>query len=545
VTGGFVTTMAGFRISARSPFPAAAIAASAAVGWMALALRTRTVAQDLCDVDAWAGTHARAIVGVTAALAAAAAIAFNSFSATGADASGYLSHAAMLSQGKLTHAEPLAAIAKWTDGEATLAPLGWRAAGQGLQVPTYAIGLPLLLLPFHALGGSIVASLVVPLTFFVAIVATASLAHRLGGAVAALVAALCLATSPVALVESMQIMSDVPVTAAWMLTWVLVLGGRPLGAGCLAAAAMLIRPNLAPVAILPALFALTQGRRAALSFAIPVAIAAAGIGYLQWLWFGSPLRSGYGSATEIYALVNVAPNVARYSEWLFATHGPWLFAAPAALLLKRCRPVLAWLFAFAAAVAAAYFVYAQFEVWTYLRFLLPALAVAMIALGALAAWFHERVPRPVRVPLLAVILVALVTSNLSAARTHEVFRFAERHARARTIGDRLTAMLPVNAAIVSGEQSGAMRYYTGRPIVRWDLMDDAAMHDAVDRLTLNGFQVWVVLDDWEEELLRQRLPTLAAQSLDYEPILESAAGVGIRTRAWRARRFIAKSSNNE
>jgi hypothetical protein len=90
-----------------------------------------------------------------------------------------------------------------------------------------------------------------------------------------------------------------------------------------------------------------------------------------------------------------------------------------------------------------------------------------------------------------------------------------------------------------------MRYYTGRPIVRWDLMDDAAMHDAVDRLTLNGFQVWVVLDDWEEELLRQRLPTLAAQSLDYEPILESAAGVGIRTRAWRARRFIAKSSNNE
>ena len=39
--------------------------------------------------------------------------------------------------------------------------------------------------------------------------------------------------------------------------------------------------------------------------------------------------------------------------------------------------------------------------------------------------------------------------------------------------------------------------------------------------------------------------TLAAITLDYEPTVESAAAVGIRTRAWRARRFIARSSNNE
>ena len=64
-------------------------------------------------------------------------------------------------------------------------------------------------------------------------------------------------------------------------------------------------------------------------------------------------------------------------------------------------------------------------------------------------------------------------------------------------------------------------------------------------VTLNGYQVWVVLDDWEEEPFRRRHPTLAAIALDYEPTVESAAGVGIRTRAWRARRFMARSSNNE
>jgi hypothetical protein len=90
-----------------------------------------------------------------------------------------------------------------------------------------------------------------------------------------------------------------------------------------------------------------------------------------------------------------------------------------------------------------------------------------------------------------------------------------------------------------------MRYYTGRTIVRWDLMDEAAMRDALEWLTLNDYEVWVVLDDWEEELFRRRLPTLAAITLDYEPAVESPSGVGIRTRAWRARRVIARSSNNE
>ena len=554
VTGGFVTTASGLRISARSPIPAFTFAAIALLVWAFAARRSSALAGDLSALDAWLTDRVRWLIAAIVIAGTITTIAFNSFSANGSDASGYLSQAAMLLRGDLTFSEPLAPIAKWADGEATLAPLGWRAVGNGLQVPTYAIGLPLLLAPLHAIGGAPLASLMVPVTFGAAIAGTALLAFRIGGPFAALIASVWFATSPVALVESMQVMSDVPVTAAWLLCWWLVFQRQALTAGVVAAIAVLIRPNIAPVALLPFLYVLlNEGAHAkrlssgaaAAGFAIPVAVAGVAVGYLQWRYFGSPFNSGYGAATEIYSVANIAPNARLYAGWLFESHGPWLLAAPVAVAVTSRRTDLLWLFGFAAAVVAAYLAYSQFEVWTYLRFLLPALTIAMIGVAAMLASLVTRLASMWRVPVLATLLLTLAAVNLLSAIQHDVFRFAERNVRARVVGERLGAMLAVNATIVSGEQSGAMRYYTNRTILRWDVMDDATMRDAIEWVTLNGYQVWVVLDDWEEEPFRRRHPTLAAIALDYEPTVESAAGVGIRTRAWRARRFMARSSNNE
>jgi hypothetical protein len=384
-------------------------------------------------------------------------------------------------------------------------------------------------------------------------------------------AAAWLATSPVALVESMQVMSDVPVTAAWLLCWWLAARDRPVAAGGAAALAILIRPNLAPLAVLPALLlvwhsspprgaASHQGGRglaSAFTFFVPVALAAAAVAYVQWRWFGSPLRSGYGTAGEIYSLANVGPNLRLYGQWLVDTHITLVVLALAALLPLLVSPfngrqgtepprhALFWMGAFAAGVVASYLLYAQFEVWTYLRFLLPALAATAIIAAVGTARLVDAVPPAGRIVVLIATVSGLAATNIAAARGHDVFRFAERHARGRAVGEALAVTLPVNAVIVSGEQSGAMRYYTGRSILRWDLMDDGTMREALDWLTLNGYQVWVVLDDWEEEPFRRRVPTLAAMALDYEPTVESAAGVGIRTRAWRARRLTATSSNKE
>jgi hypothetical protein len=557
VTNGFVTTALGFRVSARSPGPAFIAAAASLLAWLVAARRARAVHHDLTTLECWMSDRVRVIGAVVAAAAAGLAIGFNSFSAAGSDASGYLSQSVMLLEGRLIRTEALAPLATWEGGPATLAPLGWVATPSGDQVPTYAVGLPLLMAPLHALGGADAASLLVPASLALAVIAVGALAGRIAGAWAASIAAVWFATSPVALIESMQIMSDVPATAAWMSCWWLVFCGRHSSAGLVAALAVLIRPNLAPLAVLPAAFLFVRGESQAFrpgsyrgfAFALPVALAGLVVGSLQWLWFGSPLRSGYGSASEIYSLSNLAPNAALYTAWLVEAHGPWLLIAPAALMLPRLelrsRLELRWMLFFAAAVVAAYLVYAQFEVWTYLRFLLPALAVAMIAVAVVLTARLSRLPVTLRVPLLAAVLLAVISSNVAAAKRLDVFRFADRHVRARVVGERLAEELPRNAVLVSGEQSGAMRYYTGRSILRWDAMIDPAMHEALERLSRHGYQVWVVLDDWEEEVFRRRFPALAAAALDQEPMVESAAGVGIRTRAWRVRSFSARSSNRE
>lgn len=553
LTGGFVATVLGVRVSSRSPVPAVVLALVSCIAWFAAARRCGAVTTDVEAVDRWVAAHVAWLVAGIAALAAGTAAMFHTFSATGADATGYLSYTALLLDGALRRPEPLASIATWPDGAATLAPLGWRAALEpGLQVPTYAIGLPLLMAPFHAYGGALAASLIIPLTLAVAVGAAALLACRIAGTPAAVLAAVWLATSPVALIESMQVMSDVPVTAAWLMCWWLTFTSRPLTAGSVAAVAVLIRPNLAPLALLPALYVVFghvrvgDGRAVprfgmGTRFSIPVLLAGAVVGSLQWRYFGSPFRSGYGTASEIYALANIAPNAVLYARWLLDTHGPWLFGAPLVLfgpasrVARDGRRETQWLLAFAALVIAAYLIYAVFETWTYLRFLLPALAVAMIAAAAIVGAGLGRSPVLVRIAGLAAAVLALAAFNLDSAHEHGVFRFADHQARARVVGERLAASLPAGAVIVSGEQSGAMRYYTGRSIVRWDLIDAAAMPGALDVLRRNGHEVWVVLDEWEEEPFRTKFPDLAAASIDARPDVESASGVGSRTRAWRQR----------
>jgi hypothetical protein len=198
VTGGFVTTLFSIRLSARSPLPAFLIAAAATGLWLLATARRGHLALELERLDARWAARWKSVVLATALTAATVSGVFHTFSATGSDASGYLSYSRLLLEGRLTRVEPLAPIARWTDGPATLAPLGWRAGRDArTQVPTYAVGLPLLIAPFLAVGDDTAASLAIPPSFALAIVAAAVLAFRLAGAYPAVLTAAWLATSPV------------------------------------------------------------------------------------------------------------------------------------------------------------------------------------------------------------------------------------------------------------------------------------------------------------------------------------------------------------
>ena len=135
-------------------------------------------------------------------------------------------------------------------------------------------------------------------------------------------------------------MSDVPVTAAWMVMWLLLVpaaGGRDLGsaryllAGVASAIAILIRPNLAPLAAIP-LFLIGWHVRRLIVFSIPVALSGLMLMWLQWQWYGSPFRSGYGTADELFALGNIGANATRYLSWLTTT-SPVLLVAPIGMVM--------------------------------------------------------------------------------------------------------------------------------------------------------------------------------------------------------------------
>ena len=113
-----------------------------------------------------------------------------------------------------------------------------------------------LLAPLRAAGGPDAIFFLSPLAGGVVVWLTFVLGRRLAGAAAGVVAALIMAATPIFVFQLVQPMNDVVVTALW--TGVVVLAARPsqsgrahsivLAIGALTGLAVLVRPNLAPVA---------------------------------------------------------------------------------------------------------------------------------------------------------------------------------------------------------------------------------------------------------------------------------------------------------
>lgn len=547
VSGGVRATVGGLRISARSPISASVAALAVVAAWWALARRARAVDADL--ESAWSALeqHSSRAIGCLAILSGLVTLNFVTNSAAGADASGYLSEAAQWASGQLFYRDALAGIIGAGDPWLT-APLGWRPSPiPGLQSPTYPPGLPLLMALPYSLGGTTAAGFIVVVSAAMTTWATGVLAARLSGGAAGVMAAVALAVSPILLFQSIQPMSDVPVTAAWMLAWVLLVTPRrprPLttedaegtenitrvgAAGIACAIAVLIRPNLAPLAAVP-LWLIGWNSRRAIVFSIPVALAGLMVMWLQWQWYGSPLRSGYGTANELFALANIGANASRYFSWLAAT-SPALLIAPIGVAMLWRLAATRVLAAFAALVVAAYLVYAVFEVWSYLRFLLPALAVAAVFTGGAIAIILRRLPISWRTVAALIVALSLLAHGVSQARTLDTFRLADQQRRIERVADFISTELPADAVVLAGEQSGSLRYYTGRAILRWDAASPESLVSALAALAATGRPVVIALDAWEREPFRAKFNAVPGVSLEWPPAFE--AGTSHRTQVWR------------
>ncbi len=527
VSGGFRTIVGGFRISARSPVAASFAALIAGAAWFVLARRERAFAADLEGAWLVLERHASGFIGVVALVAAIVASTFATRSAAGADASGYLSQAAMWAGGNEFYFESFEPPFQFPDRNPwLLVPLGWLPPEDGfagaLQAPTYPPGLPLLMAIPHALGGLDGAVLVVIIATALAVWATGMSA----GGIAGIVASSLIAFSPVFIYQSIQPMSDVPVTAAWMVCFLLLTRPRlSAAAGVACAIAVLIRPNLAPLAIVPFVVAPRK-----LAFASPVVVAGLFLAYVQTRWYGSPWQSGYGSAGELFSLSNTGPNAGRYLTWLIAT-APVLLMAPLGVARLKHDRMSRALGVFAVLVIGAYLIYAVFEHWSYLRFLLPAIAVFAIFAGIeLAAWI-ERWPAAWRAPMCFALVLGVTAHGLGVARSLETFRLGDQFRRVEQVARYIDRSAPHDAVIVAGEQSGSMRYQTQRTILRWEAAAPEELAAATTALTAADRPVLIVLDAWEHDLFLAKFKDVPAVALDWPAAID--AGTSHRTKVWR------------
>jgi Dolichyl-phosphate-mannose-protein mannosyltransferase len=552
VTGGFVVSLAGLTLRAHRPFRLWLIGILfAVVSERIIGLPPKDVSRTLRTI----GARAVAIAIVSAPLAIG--IAYGTEVAGGADSAGYVSQARMWADGhRQLPSPPFASAEAWPAGALTLTPLGWRPTlAGGTMAPTYAPGLPLLMAAFAQIGNGWGLWLVVPLLGAVAVGATMSIGRAMAGRVGGWLAGILLVVSPTFASQLVQPMSDVPVAAWWTLAIALVARSATttttIASGLAASAAILTRPNLAPI-VLPFLWFLARERgvhprtsaRHIAWFALSAAPGAIVAGWLNAVWYASPLRSGYGSLSDLFHVSHGIVNLRRYPVWLAETHTPFIFLglfAPLAIwLAHRYAPpaaieesdvehdrhrarLLAWLcLGVIATNVACYTFYAPFESSTYLRFLLPSIPLSL-ALGVATLWWGL-VRLPWRLgPIVACVLcgglaVRYATSPAFAGIRH-TFIGEQRYPQ---MAAYVREALPERAALFAMQHSGSLAYYTDRPIVRWDWLDGPWLDRACAALRARGYAPYFVLEEWEEALFKARFAGHSEfGALDWAPRAES------------------------
>ena len=492
------------------------------------------------------------IAAALAAIVVSTGLIWSTRVAAGSDAYGYVSQVDLWLHRDLHIDQSFGASVPWPLARWTFTPLGYCPEPDGYRiVPQYPAGLPLLMAGFALIAGPCAMFWVVPICGGVLVLATYAIGRRIGRPVVGVAAAWIVATSPTLLFMLMAPMSDVPAAAAWAVSVACILGETPLAAGAggiAAAVAILIRPNLAPVAAVIALWMAIRSRadadqvpsrwrsdvdriaRAA-CFALPAAAGAIAVGVINARLYGSPLSSGY-DLTDGFLLSYVVPNLRRYVWWLVSAETPFALAGLTCLALPiariwhtRASLDARWLFSgIAAVVWIVYLLYVPWNAWWYLRFLLATWPMMALGTASLAAALYQA-----RQPVVRGIAVAAVAGigaiGVTQAVERDAFSVARSEAKYVEVAKTVESLTDPDAVIIAAQHSGSIRYYAGRLTLRWDVGDPAWLDRTVDWLAAHGHHPYFVLEPQEVDELRATYgPTNMSARLDWAPLVSFRGG---------------------
>ena len=517
LTGGFKISIAGVRFSSHSWGRPAALAAIGAIALVIAARAQIVAASRSLAVGLESPFACLSAVGAAAIWTVAIGISCGTFANGGADSYGYVGQARLLAQGRLTDTIPVRPQYQWPNVDYTLTPLGFtKGRHAGEIAPIYPPGLPLILAPFSALSERAI-YIVVPMFGVLLIWLTYRLGVLSGDGLAGALAALLLAVSPTFLYQLVQPMSDVPCAACWVAALVAAARGSrsaAVASGVLSSIAILIRPNLAPLALIVGALAVSahssaRGRRTAY-FVASILPGLVLLGWIQMVRYGSPFASGYGTASDVFALQYVAPNLARYPRWMTESHTPFIWlalGAPFWIARRASHPRLAWaalLMAIAVWLAYLPYMFFQSNEWFYTRFLLPAIPIMLFFASACALAGLRSLPAVWRFPAAVVVTIAVGAASLWYADRHGAFDIRNQERKYPLAAEYVRTRGPANAFVLASQHSGSIRYYAGRPILRWDLLSPTRLDQALATFRAQGYEPILVLDTGEYDVFRER-----------------------------------------
>ncbi len=496
--------------------------------------------------------RARWVALALAMLAVAGAVRFGSFAAGGSDSYCYVEQAERWAAGTITAPVAPSETLPWQKVSLSLAPTGFIPSPihERAIAPICPPGLALAMaVPRMAGLPRVSVFYVVPVCAGLVAWSVFLVARRMASDWAAVLAVALMVTTPVFVYQGLQPMSDVPAAALWGLSLAAI--GRTRGwsfaSGLAAGAAILVRPNLAPLAGIIGAYAMITARGsgegtavtwrermgAGGAFAAGALPGVVGVGWANAVLYGSPLSSGYGSLDVLFSWSHVRENLGRYPAWVISTVSPLIVAALAAPWRARDRGYAWMLLVFVAGVWAMYLPYVPFDNWSYLRFMLPGLLPAF-ALAVTAMAHRGRAARQQRawIGVAAVLVVVSAWGGWQVSRVKAlgVVRLVRDERRFIVTGRFVGDYVAPDALVFTIWQSGSVRYYGSRLTVMWDALEPAELDPAIDALTARSRDTVLVLDGFERDTFRARFAGASRfADLDWPP----AARIGSTVSVWR------------
>jgi hypothetical protein len=175
---------------------------------------------------------------------------------------------------------------------------------------------------------------------------------------------------------------------------------------------------------------------------------------------------------------------------------------------------------FIALVLVCYLLYFPFDAWWYLRFLLPAFPPLLVLMCVALVNVATRVAARggLRDLAIAVIIGVLAWHGVNFARDHSAFASKEGERKYVAVGNYIAQRLPDRAVIICMQFSGSIRYYSGRPTIRYDSIPEAGLDSLVAELQHIGYEPYILVEGSEKDKFVERFKERGRfAALDWPP----------------------------